>query len=156
MELISGASPCGPMYDKLTDTYHLFYQSFPNHVQGGNGSWGHVTSKDLISWEDVGGWRDTEPLALRPRPYPQYYWVGDWSGSAQPVNLHGESDGTLTIIFTCVKAFPVGWNQDEKRGSEQVCIATSSDGGVTWQKFGNNPIMYEPPPGWNFTGWRDP
>ncbi|KAK3069432.1 hypothetical protein LTR53_012237 [Teratosphaeriaceae sp. CCFEE 6253] len=144
------------MYDKLTDTYHLFYQSFPNHVQGGNGSWGHATSRDLVTWRDVAGWRDTEALALRPGPYPEYDWIGDWSGSAQPVSLHGEADGNLTAIFTCVKRLPVGWTADEEAGSEQQCVATSADGGLTWQKYDQNPIMTEPPPGWNFTGWRDP
>ena len=144
------------MYDNGTDTYHLFYQSFPNHVQGGNGSWGHATSKDLVSWIDPEGWRDTQPLVLQPGPYPQYDWIGDWSGYAYPVSLAGQADGNLTIMFTCVKAFPVGWTLDEKRGFEQVCVATSSDGGLTWQKYSGNPIMTEPPVGWNFTGWRDP
>lgn len=144
------------MYDNTSETYHLFYQSFPNHVQGGNGSWGHATSKDLVTWEDVGGWKNDEALAFRPGPYPQYDWIGDWTGHAQPVNLKGEADGNLTAIFTCVKKFPVGWTQQEEPGSEQQCIATSSNGGITWQKYDQNPIMTAPPAGWNFTGWRDP
>jgi beta-fructofuranosidase len=144
------------MYDALTDTYHLFYQTFPNHVQGGNGSWGHATSGDLVTWEDVGGWQNDEYLALKPGPYPQYDWIGDWTGNAQPVNLKGEADGNLTAIFTCVHKFPVGWTLPEEPGSEQQCIATSSDGGVTWQKYEHNPIMSLPPSDWNFTGWRDP
>ena len=64
----------------MTETYHLFYQTFPNHVQGGNGSWGHAISQDLVTWEDVGGWKNDEHLALRPDPYPQYDWIGDWTG----------------------------------------------------------------------------
>ena len=144
------------MYDNLTDTYHIFYQSFPNHVQGGNGSWGHATSKTLLEWLDVTSWRNDEALALRPGPYQEYDWIGDWSGSAQPVSLHGQADGHLTAIFTCVDSLPVGYTEDEKRGSEQVCVATSSDGGIRWQKYHANPIMSEPPLGWNFTGWRDP
>lgn len=144
------------MYDNTTDTYHLFYQTLPSHVSGGNGSWGHATSEDLVTWEDVGGWKNDEHLAFRPGPYPQYDWIGDWTGHAQPVNLKGQADGNLTAIFTCVKKLPVGWTEPEEPGSEQQCIATSSDGGATWQKYEHNPIMTMPPSDWNFTGWRDP
>lgn len=125
-------------------------------MSGGNGSWGHAVSKDLVTWEDPEGWRDTEPLVLQPGPYPQYDWLGTWSGSAQPVSLRGEYDGNLTIMFTCVDRFPVGWRENETVGSEEQCIATSSDGGLTWQKYAGNPVMNRPPEGWNFTGWRDP
>ena len=46
----------GMMYDPTTETYHLHYQWHPNHVNWGNISWGHATSKDMITWTDVGGW----------------------------------------------------------------------------------------------------
>lgn len=81
------------MYDATTKTCHLFYQTFPNRVHGGNGSWGYVTSQDLVTWEDVGGWKNGEDPTLLPGPYPQYDWIGDWTGHAQPVNLKGQADG---------------------------------------------------------------
>jgi len=59
-------------------------------------------------------------------------------------------------MCTCVDKFPVGWLENETAGSEEQCIATSSDGGLTWQKYEGNPVLTRPPEGWNFTGWRDP
>jgi beta-fructofuranosidase len=73
-----------------------------------------------------------------------------------PVSLHGQPDGNLTIFYTCVSELPVGWTDFEPIGAEKQCIATSSDGGITWQKYHENPILDHPPPGWNFTGFRDP
>lgn len=143
-------------YDPRTDTYHLFYQSFPNHVNGGNGSWGHAVSQDLTTWKDIKGWKNKEALALQPSSYPQVDWVGAWTGSAVPVSLHGQPDGNLTIFYTCVSMLPVGYTEDEPVGAEKQCVATSSDGGVTWQKYSGNPIMGRPPAGWNFTAFRDP
>ncbi|KAK5143754.1 hypothetical protein LTR04_001781 [Oleoguttula sp. CCFEE 6159] len=59
-------------------------------------------------------------------------------------------------MFTCVDRFPIGWTENESIGSEEQCLATSSDGGLTWQKYAGNPVLTHPPDGWNFTGWRDP
>ncbi|KZF23331.1 glycoside hydrolase family 32 protein [Xylona heveae TC161] len=148
--------PCAPMYNNFTDTYHLFYQHHPNHVEVGNTSWGHATSKDLITWVDVGGWQNNEPDALQPDPYPGSDWLGVFSGDGQPVNLRGEADGNMTIFYTCVEKEPIGWGSNETAGSETQCLATSSDAGQTWQKYEGNPILRNPPEGWNFTGWRDP
>lgn len=41
-------------------------------------------------------------------------------------------------------------------GTESQSLAYSTDGGVTWQEYENNPILSSPPEGWNVTGWRDP
>lgn len=35
-------------------------------------------------------------------------------------------------------------------------MAYSTDGGVTWQQYANNPVLSDPPGGWNITGFRDP
>jgi beta-fructofuranosidase len=143
-------------YDQKTDSYHLFYQSFPNHMNGGNGSWGHAVSQDLITWQDIHGWSNREAIALQPGPYHEVDWVGAWTGGAVPVSLDGRSNGNLTIFYTCVSKFPVDYTEPEPVGAEKQCIATSSDGGATWQKYSGNSIMDLPPAGWNITGWRDP
>ena len=92
-------------YDPTRDIYHFFYQWHPEHINWGNISWGYATSKDLITFEDHVGWQDSEALALGPtgygKPWIQHYnGLGIFSGTAQPVNLQGEVDGTLLIMYT--------------------------------------------------------
>jgi len=144
----------------------MFYQWHPNHINWGNISWGHATSKDLITWTDVGGWENNQALALGPagngtvNPNPAngltYDGLGIFSGTAQPVNLHGEVDGTLSIFYTSVSFLPTSWSIPYHRGTESVSIAQSHDGGVTWEQYAGNPVVFNPPEGWNVTGWRDP
>lgn len=148
--------PCGMMYDPTEDTFHLMYQWHPYHVNWGNISWGHATSKDLITWTDVGGWEGNAAQSLVTGPSGSYDHLGIFSGSAQPVNLTGGQDGTLTIFYTSVDYLPTNWRIPYGPGTESQNIATSIDGGVTWEKFDGNPILSDPPEGWNITGWRDP
>lgn len=51
---------------------------------------------------------------------------------------------------------PTSWNIPYTPGTESQSIATSTDGGVTWQQYENNPVIKGPPGGWNITGFRDP
>ncbi|KAF2121804.1 glycosyl hydrolase [Lophiotrema nucula] len=148
--------PCGMMYDPTRDTYHLMYQWHPNHINWGNISWGHATSRDLITWEDVGGWEGNIAEALVTGGNGTYNGLGIFSGTAQPVNLQGEKDGNLTIFYTSVSYLPTNWRIPYQNGTETQSIATSSDGGLTWQQYDGNPIISQPPKGWNVTGWRDP
>ncbi|KAI8939766.1 hypothetical protein NX059_003509 [Plenodomus lindquistii] len=153
--------PCGMMYDPTEDTYHLHYQWHPNHVNWGNISWGHATSKDLVTWTDVGGWEDDQAQSVGTGPDPtsrneSYYGLGIFSGSAQPYNISGEQDGTLIAFYTSVGQLPTNWALPYIPGTESQSIVISNDGGKTWEQYENNPIMTEPPEGWNITGWRDP
>ena len=50
----------------------------------------------------------------------------------------------------------IHWTLPYERGSEGVSIATSKDGGLTWQKDSNNPIIEGPPNDLVVTGFRDP
>lgn len=118
-----------------------------------NISWGHATSRNLIDWEDVGGWQDTEPTALAPGRLGTYNGLGVWTGTGQPVNLHGKSDGTLSVIYTSISELPV--EEDRQNHSETWSIATSKDAGKTWQNYPGNPVVFAPED-WNLTGWRDP
>ncbi|KAK7715912.1 hypothetical protein SLS57_006663 [Botryosphaeria dothidea] len=148
--------PCGPMYDPQRDTYHIFYQAFPQHVNFGNATWGHATSRDLITWTDVNGWQGRSFVALEPGPAFGYDWLGDFSGGAGAVNLRGEADGNLTIFYTGARSQPDFWRKPYRVGAETQNAATSSDGGRTWQKWEGNPILHGAPGGWNVTGLRDP
>ncbi|KAF2738020.1 Arabinanase/levansucrase/invertase [Polyplosphaeria fusca] len=148
--------PCGMMYDPIRETYHVMYQWHPYHVNWGNISWGHATSKDLITWTDVGGWEGNNAEALVTGPVGSYDGLGIFSGTAQPVNLEGEQDGTLLIFYTSVSRLPTNWALPYLNGTETQSLATSSDGGITWEKYEGNPVIGHPPEGWNITGWRDP
>ncbi|KAF2218426.1 glycosyl hydrolase [Elsinoe ampelina] len=150
--------PCGAMYDPTRDTYHLFYQWHPNHINWGNISWGHATSKDLVSWTDVGGWegKNAEALVTNGGNNSTYNGLGIFSGTAQPVNLQGEQDGTLAVFYTSVQYLPTNWRIPYTPGTESQSIAISTDGGETWQDYENNPVIEGPPGDWNITGFRDP
>ncbi|RPB20153.1 Arabinanase/levansucrase/invertase [Terfezia boudieri ATCC MYA-4762] len=149
--------PCGAMYDPTRDEYHLMYQWYPNHVMWGNMSWGHAVSKDLITWTDIHGWKDGSSQALvgnlNGAPYDK---LGIFSGTAQPVNLKGEQDGTLLMFYTAISALPTNWKLPYIPGTEKQAFATSKDGGKSWQRYEKNPVIPAPPAGWNITGWRDP
>lgn len=44
---------------KVGDTYHVFYQYSPFNPNGGVKMWAHVTSRDLLHWEQ-------QPVMLYP------------------------------------------------------------------------------------------
>ncbi|KAK5129761.1 hypothetical protein LTR08_002827 [Meristemomyces frigidus] len=152
--------PCGPMYDPTRDIYHLFYQWHPQHINWGNISWGYATSKDMITWTDHVGWQDSEALALGPTGYPNYNGLGIFSGTAQPVNLQGEVDGTLLLMYTSVAHLPTSWNIEYQPYTETQSLAYSNDGGKTWEEYAGNPVINATtetaPMYWNITGFRDP
>ncbi|KAF7719133.1 Beta-fructofuranosidase [Penicillium ucsense] len=163
--------PCGPMYDPINKIYHLHYQFHPNHVNWGNISWGHATSDDLITWKDVdnnpqdgvAAWKNQQAQSLGTTNLTSdhhtpalYNHLGIFSGTAQPVNLTGGSDGTFLAFYTSVSELPTSWSKPYLKGTESQSLAYSTDGGVTWQEYENNPVMSNPPEGWNVTGWRDP
>ncbi|OQO01646.1 hypothetical protein B0A48_12682 [Cryoendolithus antarcticus] len=152
--------PCAPMYDPTRDEYHIFYQWHPQHINWGNISWGHATSKDMISWTDHGGWQDHQALALGPSGNGSYNGLGIFSGTGQPVNIHGQKDGTLLLFYTSVSWLPIGWSIPYHPGSETQSLAYSTDGGNTWQEYAGNPVISATtetaPMYWNITGFRDP
>jgi fructan beta-fructosidase len=49
--------PNGMVY--FNNTYHLFYQFYPDSTVWGPMHWGHATSKNMIDWEH-------QPIALYP------------------------------------------------------------------------------------------
>lgn len=146
------------MYDPSQDIYHLFYQWHPEHINWGNISWGHATSPDLISWTDVGGWEGYDAQAIGPAGNGTYNGLGIFSGTAQPVNLQGENDGTILAFYTSVSYLPTSWDITYHVGTESQSLAYSTDGGKTFQEYAGNPVITRPPylADWNVTGFRDP
>ena len=95
---------------------HLFYQHYPYKAEWGTMHWGHFTTTDFVKWENL-------PVALVP---DQDYEVicGCCSGSAI------EKDGNLWLLYTAA--------QPER---QRQCIAISTDGGVSFAKDKDNPIL---------------
>jgi sucrose-6-phosphate hydrolase SacC (GH32 family) len=106
------------------------------------------------------GWQDSQALALGPTGNGSYNGLGIFSGTAQPVNLKGEVDGTLLIFYTSVSYLPTSWSVYYAPHTESQSLAYSVDGGKTWEQYAGNPVINATtgtaPMDWNITGFRDP
>ena len=110
--------------------YHMFYQYNPHGPFHGTIHWGHAVSTDLVHWEHL-------PIALAPTPDGPDE-DGCWSGCA------GADNGVPTLIYS-----------GNRGGAQRACLATSSDGLLTWQKHPDNPVIPAPPPGLHLVEFRD-
>ena len=106
--------PNGAIYWK--GEYHLFYQNTLEGVVPGNTCWGHATSKDLVYWED-------QPIAIKPESGGP-----DWRACFSGCTVN--NDGVPTIVYFGVYG--------------GICIATSNDDLVTWEKSPHNPVIPTP------------
>lgn len=118
--------PNGLIY--LNGQWHLFYQYIPLTTAHSDEQkhWGHAVSDDLVYWQDL-------PVALAPDKE-----LGSiWSGSAvdDPENKSGlfpsKSENNLLAFFT----------HRADNGVQVQSVAYSSDGGITWTKYANNPVL---------------
>ena len=109
------------------DRYHLFYQYNPSGPYWAHIHWGHMSTPDLVQWDD-------HPIALSPEPGFDSY--GIWSGDAV---VH---EGRLKAIYTGV---------DGARA--RVGLAEMYDYG-DFRKHPANPLFHLPPG--NFEDFRDP
>lgn len=108
----------------FNEKYHVFYQWFPYEPTHGMKHWGHVSSEDLINWEDLG-------YALIPDQ--TYEKNGCYSGNAL------EKDGSLYLFYTGNYKTPLG------KQPKQALAIMSSTGEIT--KVDQNPIIDEIPTG---------
>lgn len=119
--------PNGLVY--VDGTYHLFYQYNPYGNAWGNISWGHATSKNLVTWEE-------QPVAIYNDDMGLIY-----SGSAvyDVNNTSGKGEGAIVALYT------------SSGTHQQQCMAFSSDG-YTFTKYEGNPVM----PNESESDFRDP
>jgi len=149
--------PDGLLYDK--GSFNLFYQYNPLGNVAANQSWGHATSRDLLSWQDL-------PLAI------PYIKLPDgtptdliFSGSA--VRDAGDTSGfghgwrvPLVAIYadnyTVDQVLPN--RVSIKAGTQAQSIAYSLDNGPTWTHYTGNPVIAAPPPPYadQYTAFHDP
>lgn len=111
--------------------FHLFYQYNPNGPFWGTIHWGHAVSDDLVFWEDL-------PVALSPTPGGPDA-DGCFSGCAV------DDGGVPTLVYT-----------GEAGGRQTQCLATSTDGLLTWTKDPGNPVLASSPAGVRPLDFRDP
>lgn len=126
--------PNGCMYHN--GQYHLYYQHHPYSAQWGCAHWGHAASRDLVHWEHL-------PIALAPsEPYDDHPQGGVFSGSTL------RKGNTVYAFYTGTANHGQGFVQTQ-------CMAESHDGGLTFSKSPNNPLISLPPAGFS-SDFRDP
>lgn len=133
------APPVGRLNDPnglvLRDgVFHAFYQYSPLHPEKGV-FWRHATSRNLTRWTDAG-------TAIAPVDW--YDRNGCYSGSGIEA-----PDGTLEFFYTG------NVKDDEGNREAYQCLMTSSDGGLTFVKSSENPLIDGPAPGYT-AHFRDP
>ena len=120
--------------------YHLFYQHNPYGWGWGNMTWGHAVSTDMLHWQE---WGD----AIHPDALGTIY-----SGSAvvdhtNTAGLQTGSEKTIVAFYTSA-----GGNNQWSQGQPFTqSMAYSNDGGRTWTKYPDNPVI-----GHITSGTRDP
>jgi fructan beta-fructosidase len=124
------------------NTYHLFYQYYPDSTVWGPMHWGHAVSTDLVHWSH-------KPIALYP---DSLGYIFSGSAIADVNNTSGFGKGgkvPLVAIFTHHDP------QGEKAGKntfQNQSIAYSIDDGETWTKYDSNPVLKNP----GIKDFRDP
>jgi len=110
--------------------YHMFFQHNPCDTCWGNMHWGHAVSRDLLHWKE-------KEIALFPDEMGTMF-----SGSAivDTQNLTGFQNGAHQVILLYYTA--AGDTSLLSKGVKTTqCLAYSTDGGDTFQKYHNNPIL---------------
>lgn len=144
--------PCAPGFLPTTGTYHVGFQWNPNGAEWGDIVWGSAFSQDLVTWEV-----SETPALEADAPYDRAaVFTGCWTPTGVDGKHEGGGRGEVSVAYTSVTRLPIHFTRDYHYGSESLSVASSSDGGKTWKKLENNPVLPGPPPGVDATGWRDP
>lgn len=119
--------------------YHLFYQYHPYSTHWGPMHWGHVRTRDFVSWENL-------PVALAPDA--EYDSAGCFSGSA--ITL---PDGRQLLMYTSVTRVQDGEKSFDR---QQQSIAVGD--GLDYEKIDANPVISTAmiPEGNSREDFRDP
>ena len=115
--------PNGLVHDR--GTWHLFFQHNIEAPTWGKMWWGHAYSKDLLHWKQ-------SENALEPDEMGSIF-----SGSAvvDHTDSAGFGAGAILLFYTAA-----GMHAEPPRKFTQ-CLAYSQDGGKSWKKHDQNPII---------------
>lgn len=121
--------PNGLLFDG--QQYHLFYQHNPYSTAWGHMTWGHAVSPDLVRWTDL-------PNAIH-EDVERGYTIFSGSAVLDRENTSGLGSptmpgGPLLAIYTADYAGPPRL--------EDVHIAYSNDGGLTFAQYAGNPVIH--------------
>ncbi|MFC3414507.1 glycoside hydrolase family 32 protein [Algoriphagus hitonicola] len=124
------------------NTYHLFYQHYPDSTVWGPMHWGHATSENLIDWEH-------QPIAISPDSLG-YIFSGSAVFDVENSSGLGTSENPpLVAIYTY---HDMEGEQSGKSDYQSQAIAYSLDKGATWEKYDQNPVL----PNQGIRDFRDP
>lgn len=107
-------------------TWHLYFQYNPYGLEFTNQSWGHATSTDLLHW-------DEQPVAIWVEPEQRYIYSG--SAIVDTENTAGFGAGAYLAYYTVHK------NMDDGGARETIEMAISTDGGLHYQPYADNPLI---------------
>src|SRR5580700_1335067 len=122
--------PNGLVYYKKK--YHLFYQHNPFGNVWGHMSWGHATSKDLVHWKQL-------PVAIREENNTMIFSGSCVIDERNTSGFAGKSAQIPMVAIYTGNSVPDKSKPDEYIQAQY--IAYSLDGGVTWKKYENNPVL---------------
>ncbi len=110
--------------------YHAFFQHNPADTAWGNMTWGHAVSTDLIHWQEL-------DCALQPDEMGTMF---SGSGIVDKHNITGLKKGEYAPLLLYYTA--AGDNSEISKGKcFTQCMAYSTDGGKTFTKYENNPVI---------------
>ncbi len=118
--------------------YHMFFQHNPFAIRWGNMHWGHAVSEDLIHWRELGDVLCPDELGTMHSGSG----VVDWNNTS---GLQRNEHPPIMLFYTAAGRF----SPDPKEYTQ--CMAYSTDGGETFVKYANNPVV-----GYTAVQARDP
>jgi fructan beta-fructosidase len=132
--------PNGLVY--FNNTYHLFYQYYPDSNVWGPMHWGHATSTNLVRWK-------RQPIALYPDSLG-YIFSGSAVVDSNNTSGFGK-DGKIPLVAIFTHHDTAGANA-QRNDYQNQSIAYSLDEGKTWTKYAGNPVLKNP----GIVDFRDP
>ncbi|MCQ2521667.1 MAG: glycoside hydrolase family 32 protein [Lachnospiraceae bacterium] len=106
------------------DTYHVFFQHYPDDTKWGPMHWGHATSKDLIHFEE-------QEIALFPTE-EEYIFSGSAILDVDNKSGLGVDEKPAILLFYT--------SHNPKTGEQMQSLAYSTDY-LHFEKYRNNPIV---------------